>query len=90
MDEVITARLEKREINRLDRFVELGYFDSRSDAIRKIISSGLSNLLEEELKKGIVNELESPKTLKDQELENYGSMLFDKAVADIVREGRER
>lgn len=90
MDEVITSRLNKKNIDLIDRFVDLGYFSSRSEAIRSILSEGLKELFNRELKKGISNDLETKPKLSNEELIKQGTKLFNRSVADIIAEGRER
>jgi len=91
MDEVITSRLSKELVAKVDRAVSRGYFRSRSDALRAIVERYLDEHPELFLGKEIENLLASAPDLSDRELEKIGSKLFrDVSVAKLVAEGRGR
>jgi Arc/MetJ-type ribon-helix-helix transcriptional regulator len=41
---VISVRLSERELRKIDRLVEYGVFQSRSEAIRELVKLGMENL----------------------------------------------
>lgn len=89
-DEVVNSRLEKKDVKLLDQLVELGYFSSRSEAIRNILSSSLKEFFEKHHKSEILEQLEKPPTLSDEQLLEIGKSLFGSSVVKIVTEGRTR
>ena len=89
MEESITARLDKKDIFALDKFVELGYFSSRSEAIRTILSKGIKELLEKDLTDDLIAEIAEEPQLSDEELVEIGKVLFNRPLSEIVAEGRE-
>lgn len=89
-DEVVNSRLEKKDVKMLDQLVELGYFSSRSEAIRNILSASLKEFFEKHHKSEILEQLEKPPTLSDEQLLEIGKSLFGSSVVKIVTEGRTR
>ena len=89
MEESITTRLDKKDISTLDKFVELGYFSSRSEAIRTILSNGIDELLMIDLTDDLIAEIAEEPQLSDEELLEIGKILFDRPLSEIVAEGRE-
>ena len=90
MEEVITARLEKNDVALIDKFIAMGYFTNRSDAIRSLLMKGVDAFISSDLTLEIIDKLEDGPILSEEELTKYGSIIFDKPLADLVSEGRER
>ena len=91
MDEVVMSRLSEELVAKVDRAVSMGYFRSRSEALRAIVRGYLEEHPELFLGEGIENLLATAPNLSDEELENLGSKLFrGVSVAKLVAEGRGR
>lgn len=90
MEEVVTARLEKNDVALIDKFVTMGYFTNRSDAIRSLLMKGVDAFITSDLTLELIDKLEDEPILSEDELTKYGSIIFDKPLADLVSEGRER
>ncbi|MFX0212367.1 MAG: ribbon-helix-helix domain-containing protein [Candidatus Hodarchaeota archaeon] len=90
MHETITSRLEQEDIELLDKFIKIGLFANRSEAVRVILSKELKELARKQVKIDIQKLLETEPLLTEQELIEYGSRLFPSSVATHVAEGRER
>ena len=90
LHETITSRLEREDIELLDKFIKMGLFANRSEAVRVIISKELKELAKKQFKIDIQKLLETKPLLTEQELLKYGSQLFPSSVATHVAEGRER
>ena len=90
LNETITSRLEREDIELLDQFIKMGLFANRSEAIRVIISKELKEMAKKQLKNDIQKFLELKPLLTEQELLEIGARLFPSSVATHVAEGRER
>ncbi|MFX0013706.1 MAG: ribbon-helix-helix domain-containing protein [Promethearchaeota archaeon] len=90
MNETITSRLEKEDIDLLDKFIQMGLFANRSEAVRVIMSKELKKIAKKQLKSEIQRTLEMKPLLTEQELLAIGNRLFPSSVASHVAEGRER
>lgn len=88
--ETITSRLKQEDIELLDKFIKMGLFANRSEAVRVILSKELKELAKKQAKIDIQKHLETKPRLTEQELLEYGSRLFPSSVATHVAEGRER
>jgi Arc/MetJ-type ribon-helix-helix transcriptional regulator len=90
LQETITSRLEQEDIELLDKFIKMGLFANRSEAVRAILSKELKELAKKQVKIDIQKLLETKPRLTEQELLEYGSRLFPSSVAPHIAEGRER
>ena len=90
MDEVVTSRLDKKDIAQIDKFVQLGYYTDRSEAIRQLIAKGLQDLIEQDILGNLDTIFESKRLLTDAELLEIGTIIFKKPVEELVAEGRHR
>ena len=89
-DEVVNSRLQNNDVKLLDQLVKLGFFSNRSEAIRHILSKGLKEFFENQQKSEILNQLETPLKLSDEQLLKIGEKLFGTSVVKIISEGRSR
>ena len=90
LNETITSRLEREDIELLDKFIKMGLFTNRSEAVRVILSKELKEMAKNQLKSDIQKFLENKPLLTEQELLEIGTRLFPSSVAIHVAEGRER
>lgn len=90
LNETITSRLEREDLELLDKFIKMGLFTNRSEAVRVILSKKLKEIARKQLKSDIQKFLEMKPLLTEQELLAYGTRLFPSSVATHVAEGRER
>jgi Arc/MetJ-type ribon-helix-helix transcriptional regulator len=84
LHETITSRLEQEDIELLDKFIRMGLFANRSEAVRVILSKELKELAKKQVKIDIQKLLEAKPRLTEQELLEYGSRLFPSSVATHV------
>ena len=90
MDEVVTSRLDKKDIVQIDKFVQLGYYKNRSEAIRQLIAKGIQDLIEQDILGDLEANFESKRQLTDADLLKIGGIIFNKPVEELVAEGRHR
>ncbi|OLS19266.1 MAG: hypothetical protein HeimC3_46320 [Candidatus Heimdallarchaeota archaeon LC_3] len=90
MEEIVTTRIEKTVLNQIDKFVSSGYFVSRSEAIRHIISKGISDIVKVDMMNDLLEEVEVDSEITDEELMKISKKIFDKPIAEIISENRER
>ena len=91
MNEVVTSRLPKKLVKKIDQTVLRGHFRSRSEALNTIIERYLKEHPELFLGEELENLLASAPALSDDELETVGSKLFKgSSVPRLVAEGRDR
>jgi Arc/MetJ-type ribon-helix-helix transcriptional regulator len=90
LHETITSRLEQEDIELLDKFIKMGLFANRSEAVRVILSKELKELAKKQVKIDIQKFLETKPLLTEQDLLEYGTRLFPSSVATHIAEGRER
>lgn len=91
MDEVITSRFSEDLVKKVDQAVSMGYFRSRSEALRTMIRNYLLEHPELFLGEKIQELLTNAPEISDDELEALGSRLFKGvSVTRLVAEGRDR
>ena len=90
LNETITARLNPEDIELLDKFVRMGLFSSRSEAIRLLLSRELKEIAKEQVKLDILDKFDMKPLLTEEKLLDVSSVLFPSPVASHIAEGRER
>ena len=90
LNETITARLDQEDIELLDKFVRMGLFSTRSEAIRILLSRELKEVAKKQVKIDILDKLEMKPSLTEEELLDISSVIFPSPVASHIAEGRER
>ena len=89
LEEVITSRFSHELVRKVDQAVSKGNFKNRSQALRIIIEDHLKEHPELFLGDKFQDLIKKAPDLKDNELEQVGSKLFEgKSVAKLVAEGR--
>lgn len=88
MSKVVTARLPERLVKYLDLLVRQGIFDTRSEAIRELLTKQMESI-RTVLDFEIVQQLREPQ-IPEEKLLQLSKTLFDQPTWKLVREGRER
>lgn len=87
MDEVVSVRVNNKDIDFIEKLIKEGKFKNRSSAFRKLVEIGIEEIRKEFLFDNIINLDDIEFT--EEEAFKIGRILFDKPVAEIVSESRE-